>query len=351
MANELTGREIVVAIKKAAAWRTAVSVGAGDGQFLLSDGLLGGRTIATLRDEPLGLDYVQNSDSGLETVAGDITAWLRYQGQELLLALAMGDSQVKTGAGPTYDWDCYLSTTLRGLFATYVTLLASNRVAEVPSMKVTGLGLSAEFGNPVQVIWHLIGNILRVTGDAGIVNTTTETDAVTIDNDSKDNRVILNENAEFLINAESAGALASPGDRLGIASFNFDFTRPSDAFHIVNATDLGVEEPIGSGFPDPTLEIVLPEFDDTEAVKYLADLRDGDTSKASLTFAKGTDYEFEIFWPRLRVSVDAPSWTGPGRLPNTITFQCLKATAAPTGFNSNLPFYIATKNKVALAPF
>lgn len=348
--TQITGRESIIAFVKAAAWRTAIAGGADDGQFILSDGLVSGHAFEILNDESLALAWVQNADTGLETIAGDISAYLRYQGQELLLALAMGDPQAKAGVGP-YTEDILLETTLRGLYGTYAILMESGIVAEVPSVKVTGFDLSADYGNPVEAAWHLIGNRLLQTGDAGIVNTPATMATVTIDDDSKINRVIFDDNSDFLINDESGGALAAPGDRLGIASFGFSFNRGTDNFAVVNNTDLGIEEPVGSDFPIPTLTITLPEFDATNSVDYKAIFRTGVTKKAKLTFAKGTDFEFNMWFPRLRVTEDAPAVTGPARIPNEITFECLMAEAVPTGFTDTLPFMIDTKNNVALAPF
>lgn len=349
--SEVTGRETVVAfaLDNSGTWRLARTVGALDGQFITSDSLAAGRAIEILMDESVALAFVQDSDKGLETIAGDITAWLRYQGQENLIAGAMGDPQVK-GAGPPYEGEIFLSTTLRGIFGTYVFLYATDVVAEVPSVKVTGFTLSADFGNPVEATWAMIGNILRATNDAGMVNTTTDTDAVTVDDDVKQNRVIFDDNSDFLINAESGAALAV-GDRLGIASFNFSFNRPQDAFAVVNVTDTGIEEPESSAFPEITFGVTLAEFDSTDAPAYLADLRSGDTHKAHLSFAKGTDFEFDLFMPRLRVTEIAPAITGPGRITVDITFQCLQATANPTGFSDANPFYIHTKNNEVSAPF
>jgi hypothetical protein len=346
---EITGRETVIALKKAATWRTAVAVGAGDGMFITSDGLTAGHSFDIMNDEDIPKGWVEDTNTGLETVAGDIPALLRYQGQELPIALAMGDSQAKAGVGP-YTWECYLLSSIRGLFATYVSLLESTIVSEIPSVVITGFDITANFGEQATITFHTIGNRKLITGQAGIVNTTTETDAVTIDNDVKQNVVVFNGDSDFLLNTEGGGAL-SAGDRKGIGSFTFSFNRPTDPFAVVNATDTGIEEVVQSGFEPPTFAISKPQFDAVDSVAWLQAFESGATFKSALTFAKGTDYEFNLYMPRMRVVEDAPAVPGPGRIPNDLTLRLLQATASPTGFNSAFPFYITTKNNAAAAPF
>ena len=354
----IVGRQPTFAFKLATTWGTAETVGAGDGVLPLSDGLLAGHAIEKHHDESLPLNFVQKTNEGIETIAGDIVKNLRYQGDELFLALAMGDPQTKTGAGPEYTMEIYLATVLAGLFGTWVTNLTAAEVAEVPSVKINGFSLSGEMGSPLQLTLKAIGNILRRTGDTGMVNTISDLANVTVADAVKNNRVVMNHRTELLINAESGAALASPTDVLGIQGFSFDFLRGMETYaqsDSVADDSVCYAEPVDNDFPKPTLSLTIPRYDAQE--DFLDNLKEGDTYKAKFTFegdlipATAVRYKFQMWFPRLHVMSIAPAVSGPGKVPGDVTFVCEQVESVPSGFTDDKPFSLLTVNQAAAAPF
>ncbi|MDP8275900.1 MAG: hypothetical protein RAO92_05810, partial [Candidatus Euphemobacter frigidus] len=68
MGTSLTGREILVGLKKAVAWRTAVACGARDGILVLSETFK--QTLEHLDDDSAGLPFIQRTDPGKTEASG-----------------------------------------------------------------------------------------------------------------------------------------------------------------------------------------------------------------------------------------------------------------------------------------
>lgn len=349
--SNLTGRELVAAIKKGATWGTAVAVGAGDGILLNSDGLSAGHAIESLMDNSLGKGQLDDLDKGKETASGDLQAFGRYQGQELPLSLIFGDPQAKTLVSP-YEQEIYLADSVRGLFATYAALVESGVVFEVPSAKFTGMTIAGEFGNPLNFTFNTVGNVLNTTGDGKITNLPANLQAVTMDAEAALNRIIMDQNSSFWINLQSDGALDA-ADCLGITAFSFAIQRPVDMVFATCAATNGQIEPVENAMPNLTLSINLPDFNDGAGVDARAlkdSLRSNVKYKARFMFAKGTDYAFGIYVPSMVVTQHPVSAQNPGRISSQVTFTILKAASAPAGM-SDASTYLYTKNLEPNAAF
>ena len=94
-----TGSEVIAAFKKAGTWGTPVVCGAGDGLLILPSTLKIARAI--IDDNSLGRYWMQDQDSGSFKADGEIKSFFRYDGHDLLLAMAMGAAGAPTYTGGT----------------------------------------------------------------------------------------------------------------------------------------------------------------------------------------------------------------------------------------------------------
>ncbi|MFH1057802.1 MAG: hypothetical protein V1797_03855, partial [Pseudomonadota bacterium] len=85
-----TGKEAKAAFKKASAWGAAVAVTNADAFLFTSEKIA--RTREHLPDDSAGQAFAVAADRGQITCGGDLSAYLRYQGLEVLLALALGQA-------------------------------------------------------------------------------------------------------------------------------------------------------------------------------------------------------------------------------------------------------------------
>ena len=84
----VTSVEIKAAMRKSAAWGTAVPCGAGDGMLILPSIIRRETFVET--DDFVGHYYPKDGDLGAIRVDGELSMCLRYDGCDLPLALAMG---------------------------------------------------------------------------------------------------------------------------------------------------------------------------------------------------------------------------------------------------------------------
>ena len=94
MSLSASGTELRAAIKRASIWGTAVECGAGSGVLVLPSDIK--KTRESLIEDSLGTYFPNSSDPGPIKVEGELKAYLRYDGLDLLIALAMG----ATGGAP-----------------------------------------------------------------------------------------------------------------------------------------------------------------------------------------------------------------------------------------------------------
>jgi len=407
MANALTGREILVGLKKAADWRTAVACGATDGLLILSESFK--QTLEHIDDDSAGLAFLQRTDQGKISAGGGMEAYMRYEGLDVLLALIMGTAGVPTQPNSLYT-SVYkhvyvLADNLSGLFATVAMLKKSDKVFEYPSAKFHQFGLSGEMNAPVKITVEGIANLLEL---ASAINTA-ET-SVNITYPDKGNRIIFNKDAHFWLNDESGDALDAD-DAIKPSSFELSFNRPMEADFVAGNED--VDEPTGEGFPEITLTLNFPRYNDanhtfftdwaaftrkkmeillqgsvftaptapddwvTETAYVLTDFAKpilendywyecttaGTTAVPEPTWpttvgetvSDGTAvwtcrasvyyYEFKLQFPNLKVIDPDAAISGPGKIPVSLSFKVLATDSAPTGMTGiTRPFQIDAQN-------
>ena len=151
MADHITGREIVLGLKKASTWRTAVSLGANDGVLITSEAI-GPKAPNFVDDDSLGQADICATHKVSESMTGaSITGRLRFEGWDVLLALALGTAGTPSlEEGTAYSNTYKVADNIDGLFATLGLKKAATTkgIWELPSVKVSGFSISGRIGEP-----------------------------------------------------------------------------------------------------------------------------------------------------------------------------------------------------------
>jgi len=322
----ITGRETVAGIVQGVTWGTAVVHAALDGLLLRTWGITPTREFN--KDDSLGQGFIINQDKGKQSAAGAPTAYLRYSGLELFIALLMGNATVSaelTASQGDFRHDLKLTPSTFGKFATLAANLKSDKRHEVPSIKVIGMTITAETGNPVEVAFDIIGNDV-VTG-AALVGTT-----VTIPDTA--NRVISDANHTLRINAQSGAALSSSDDVLATKCV-LTIKRSPEGEWVKGS--IGMDEPDGGAHPEITLAVTLPRYDvDTWYDAWVAETAQKARWKFTGALVGSTSLRtFEVWLPNMKLVEAEPDFTGPGKIPQELLFNVFDVVVAPTGFTSS----------------
>lgn len=350
----VAGNELVYAAKKAATWGTAVAAGANDGILSRPAGIKESQDVNV--DDSLGLFFPGDGTPGAIKVDGDLPAYLRYDGLDLLIALAMGTAGSPTQQAATiaYAYTYALANNTDGLFASFVKNM-KNYCSEIPSMKISGFTIKGEVGKPCEIIFKAIGNRINKNTSSG-TNTTTTMANITIPAVGTANRLMFGQ-AVFRMNDQSGIALAAPTHVITPSSFELSFMRKLTGVYgayttgvAANNQDL-IDEPTNDGMPEISLKLQFPRH---SAVTYLTDLGNDTRKKMDITFTGGliasTYYRtFKLEFPHLQYkSVDITDENGIIKEP--VEFNVYGASAAPTGMTSVKPFVITGINQKSANP-
>ncbi len=337
-----SGVNVKAAAAIASAWGTAVACGANSGLLIKPHTLK--KTRQALIDDSLGLYFPQNSVNSQVKCEGDIPSYLRYDGLDLLIALAMGatgGTPVQQGTTTAYAQTFSLANTLDGLFATFIV---DNRINidEYTTVKITGFNLKGQVGKPLEISFHAI-SIDRITNS--VVNTLTTFATVTFFETL--NRVLYSQGL-FRLNTASGAALGS-GDIVYPDSFELDFKRKMAGKYGTGTTMDLIDEPTNDGLPTITLKLEFPRY---YANTYFTDWDAATNLKMDMAFtgdviATGYNRSFKISLPNLKLSsVELP--ISAGILKHPLEFQCLGAVTAPTGMTVTNPFEVDVVNRQSL---
>lgn len=347
MAGEITGREFVVALKKAATWHTPVACGAGNGLLLLSDGIKA--SVASELDNSAGQPWINQADPGIMTISGNLEAYMRYEGFDVALALLMGvaGDPAQIAATAAYSNSYQLASKIDGLFATMAQKKLTSKIWEFPSCKINSVKLSGEMNKPVKISLGLIGDRLE---RSSTVNTTVTMAEVTVP-DSQ-HRILMDKNTVFRMNNQADGALDA-GDIIYPSSFELTFTRPMDAE--ATAGQDGVDEPADNGFPTATLTLKFPRYNAANDA-FFDDWEAYTSKKMDITFTgpeieSGNHYTFKALLPHLKIDDPEATVSGPGKIPFSMKGNILGAAAAPAGMTGlTAPMKIEVVNKRTTNP-
>jgi hypothetical protein len=346
MANEITGREVVVGLEKAATWHTPVACGAGNGMLIKSDGIK--VTVATEPDDSAGQEWIQQADPGLQDLKGKLPVYARYRGLETIMALIMGTAgaPAQQGATAAYLHTLQLSAKIRGKFATMALLKLDNKVWEYPSLKLHGFKLSAKMNKPVDLVFDCIADKLD---RASATNTTVTMATVTYPDVA--NRIFMDKNTVVRINDQSGAAL---DDTMKIypSEIEFAFNRPMDSEPVAGQD--GVDEPDDNGFPIGTITMKFPRYN-TANDAFLTDWDNFTSKKMDLTFTGKTiegayKYQWKFSFTHLKIDNPEAPVNGAGKIPFSLKFNVYGAAAAPTGMAFTEPFQLAIISTLTTDP-
>jgi hypothetical protein len=334
------GVEVNAAVKKAAAWGTAVALGANNGILILPHSLRKQRGSDV--DDSLGIYWPNESDPTEIAVAGDLPMYLRYDSIDLLIALAMG----ATGGAPTqpdnvndpntYQQFFTLADDLDGLFATFCVDNNVN-IDEFRTVKLAGFTLRGEVGRPLQVTFHCVGDDRE---DSSAVNP----DFAAVTYFETKNRVKYSQGVFRMNNA--GGAALAGGDEVYPSAFTLTYRRQVEGAYGIQGTFDIIDEPTNSGVPEVTLDLEFPRYT-TKA--HFTDWAANQAKKMDMVFSGAVidvNYarEFKLEFPNLMYNeVDLPMDHGILRHP--VRFNVLGTDAAPAGMNTTKPFRIDVTNR------
>ncbi len=346
MSNEITGREVIIALKKAAVWHTPVACGVGDGVLILSDGIKVSTPMEL--DDSAGQEWITQADAGVKDIKGSLDAYMRYEGFDVALAMIMGTAGVPSlvGAALAYSNTYGLASSITGNFATMAQQKLSNKVWEFSSLKLHGFKLSAAMNKPVKLSLDGIADKLD---RASTTNTTATMAAVTMPD--KENRIIMNKDTVVRINDQSGAALGS-GDAVYPTSIEIAFNRPMDAQPVAGQD--GVDEPADDGFPTATVSLKFPRYN-TANDAYFDDWDAFTSKKMDITFTgrlieSGQNYMFKLSFPHVKIDNPEAPVSGAGKIPFSMNCKILAATAAPAGMSHFTPLQIDIVNKRTTNP-
>lgn len=336
--GKATGMESQSAIKKASSWGAAALCGAGDGILIKGHGLK--RSAELFIPDELGLSIPNDAVSGAVKCEGDISAYLRYDSLDLLIALAMGavaGDPAQQGETSAYAQTFEIADSLDGLFATFCFMNNVN-IDEYTSLKITGFTLKGEVGKPVEITFSSIA-IDRATGS--VINTLTTFDDVTFPEAA--NRVLFSQGV-FRLNAKDGSALGG-GDAINPSGLELSFKRKLEGANFVGGANT-IDEPGNAGPAEIRLKLDFPRY---ASKTHFTDWAAGTAKKMDITFT-GAVIEapyartLRIELPDLRyVEADMP--VEPGILKHSVEFAAIGTEEAPAGMTSVKPFRISVVNK------
>lgn len=338
----VAGVDVKFAWKKAAAWGTAVACGTNDGVLILPDTF--DRQAPAQLDDSLGLYWSQDSDPGSITAQGDLPMYLRYDGCDLGVGLAMGatgGAPVQQGATTAYKQVFTLANVLDGLFATFALNKKVN-IEELLSVKFSGFTISGQIGEAIKITFHTIPSNLITNS---VVNTLASFNNVTY-RETK-NRALYRQGV-FRINDQSGAALGS-GDVIYPKSFEFSFMRKMRGIHGAGGNFDTIDEPTNDGVPEVTLKLDFPRH---LSSAYQDAWAAGTAKKCDITFTGAqiqSPYNRSWFFelPNLKFKkASAPTQTG--IIGETCEFDVLGCSVAPTGMTGlTLPLRATVINQLS----
>jgi len=320
-----TGKEVKAAFRKAITWGAPALATSADALLITSEKIT--RTREHLPDDSAGQAFVSGADRGLITCGGDLGAYLRYQGLEVLLALALGQAGAPEELGASaHRHHLGLAASNAGLFGT-LAVFKGFSVHEYPAVKVDGFSIAGEAGQPLSVTFHLICDDLHLNTDAGVNHNAS---LAAIANPAPGLRVLFRQGAFWLNDAEEPALTAAHA--IAPSRFDLTFKRKLEGDHLAGGQDR-VAEPMATGFPEISLSLEFPQYtSDT----YLSDLGGDARKKLRIAFTgpeiePGQPHVLELLFPHLVITNAEAAVDKAGKIAHPVTLACLAANQEPAG--------------------
>ena len=341
MANFITGREIVCGAKKASTWRQAVSLGSGDGVLITKESL-GAKAPDFVVDDSLGNMEPLGIYKSREKVEGNIEGYLRFEGLDLLLALALGnagDPEQVVGGEPAYSNTYSYASNIAGLFATLAVKKAntSKGIWEIPSAKITGFTISGSVGELATIAFDIMGNKIEIENPVN-------TDLSSVTYVGKSAVCRMDTDFKIRMNQFSAAAL-SDSDKIFPSSFELTFRRPFRDNYELGYTDMS--EPTQDGFTETTIRLT---FDKYNLDTFMSAIENGGKFKMDITFigdvisGSSSNYTLRIDIPLVEWTSGSADVDGPGLISHVVEGRMMKVDSPPDGMSINGPIGIYVIN-------
>ncbi len=346
MADFITGREIILAVKKASDWRTAVACGASDGVLIKTDGM-GAKAPTYIPDDSLGNSDLEYEYRTNEEQTGNVAGILRYEGWDVLLALSLGTAGSPANlSGSAYSNTYSPADSIADDFATIALKKSAttNNIWEIPSAKITGFTITGKIGELCQITVNEMGNKVE---NQSAINTNASIASVTYPD--KGNAVKMDARTLIRMNTQSGSALAD-SDIIYPSEFEVTYNRPFESDFEAGFSD--ASEPVQNGFAEATIKLVFDKYNSDTFMDAIA----ADTDQKMELHLEGAEietnyrYTFRFEFPKITwKTADAPV-TGPGKIPQTVEGTLLKVSSAPTGMTTTDPLSIYVQNTRSTDP-
>jgi hypothetical protein len=266
-------------------------------------------------------------DAGNEQYAGNLAADCKYQGLDLLIAMALGTAgaPVQQGTTAAYKHTWLLNDNVEGYYFTFAlkkipdSTPANGSVFEFAGGKVGGFQLSAAPGERAKIQFPLLFHDHNENAGSGTNNMTT-IETVTLPSVRE---FLKFGQMEVFLKAQGAGAYAA-GDEVYVNNFTINVERPFEPDY---TTRYGtkIEEPATNGFVKITGQVQFPTYA-TENKPWFAAQLAKTVWKAKIVFTGPViespyNYSFTIWLSGLQFAEGTPNTGGPGKVPLTLNYS------------------------------
>jgi hypothetical protein len=341
------GTNIVSAFKmKTSPWSgPAESLGTGDRVLLTTESVAVQNNV--LFDESFtGTAFRNAYDIGGQQVAGGVEMYNRYDGLELLIAMAMGHAEWNGGTGVSgrglrtvggagfapyaYYQKFELKNDLRGYYMTFA-MDKQVSIHEYDSVKLAGMTLRGEAGGRVTLAFEMMG---RKPAIPATVNTSSSGWTERLPR-----MYVLFQHCRVRMNEQSAGGLTNAHSQIYPSAFEIHLTN-NFTTDTTSENDPYIDEPAQDGFTEVNGSISIPNYkNDATVTAFLA----GTKMKLDVVAESNVQipkpggnkyyYKFRIFLPQIQIDDAQRQAGGPGRIAGDFSFQASRPENPPVGMN------------------
>lgn len=323
------GHLVKAGFKKAATWGTPVAVGAGDGIYLLSEGIK--PSVPRIDDRSVGDGQAQmrGADISGEAHNGTITCPARYEGRWLtMLASMLGIAGAPSGpVSGAYTHRLKVATDISDIFG---TLCIDKQVSvwEMDSCMVKSVTLRSTAGTGDQARLSVeFGFVARQLNLDSVVNTTVTMEDLTFPVDA---RHLLHHHLTIRMNANEDGALGAP-DVLKVRTFELKFeNKLADTLFYSGSRFIDI--PDRNDFVEVTGSFLIDKYTTNE--RGFNEFRDGTYMKADAEWNAGDTSIFRVELPYIQITGGDRDVPGPGLIQAPIPWKAYRPAEAPTGMDA-----------------
>lgn len=335
--TSITGFQLKQGIKKATTWGTAVTCGAGNG---ISAKIAKSLSPTTYRPLQIGTGAAFSPKPTLGAIRPQVTLSgdLGYNNNfPLILSAFMGTeavgAEITTGQAD-YKHTLTLNTTRNATYLTWGYQHDGSTSIEAPTAVVQSVTIKTT-SIPGILEWTAVlfaNNIITgVTNTFSALGNVTVPDAEVTDCDYSD---------LWEINSQGGGALSS-SDASAITSWSLTLTQPMEFVDEIKGA-AGLNVPRITGLAEAKLSLGLKDsVDQAWWIAFLASSTfKGKFLLSGTQIGTGSFKSITTYLPSLMLITDPKEdIQSEGANPVTLDFECVKATANPTGMTSTYPYF------------